>query len=121
VLLSDLLVPDGEAEALDLLPPGGAVLHVTDAAVGDPLGAAAAGGLALPPTVALRDSETGEVVIVTATAELRRRYARASAARAAALAARCAAAGLRYIPADTAAPVADLIFGQAELPMHVRS
>lgn len=118
-LLSDLLAPEGLDQALDLLPPGGAVLHVTEAV--DPLGAAAlAGGPRGTGTVELRDGETGEVVTVTVTPALRARYARLREARGAALAARCAAAGLRYIPVDTAAEVADVLFGDAGLPVHAR-
>ena len=118
VLLSDLLAPEGLDQALDLLPPGGAVLHVTDAA--DPLGPALAGDARGAGTVELRDGETGEVVTVTVTPALRARYARLLEARGAALAARCAAAGLRYIPVDIAADVADVLFGDASLPVHAR-
>jgi uncharacterized protein (DUF58 family) len=118
VLLSDLLAPEGLDQALDLLPPGGAVLHVTDAA--DPLGPALAGDARGAGTVELRDGETGEVVTVTVTPALRARYARLREARGAALAARCATAGLRYIPVDTAADVAGVLFGDASLPVHAR-
>ena len=104
VLLSDLLVPD-EAEALALLGAEGAVAHVTDPADADPL-AADRGG-----TLEIQDGETGEVVVVTAA--LRARYADLWRARRAAVAARCAAAGLRYIRADTTTPVADILFGPA--------
>jgi uncharacterized protein (DUF58 family) len=121
VLLSDLLVPDSQLDALELLAPAGAVLHVTDAAGADLLAAAFPGGSGGPHggmTVELRDGETGEVVTVTAGPGLRRGYERLSRERGAALAARCAAAGVRYIPASTAMPVADLLFGHAELPVR---
>jgi uncharacterized protein (DUF58 family) len=114
VLLSDLLVPDGQASALELLAPAGAVVHVTDAAA-FPGGPGSAGGTA---AVELRDGETGEVVTVTVTPGLRRDYERLSRARDAALAARCARAGLRYIPASTAMPIAGLLFSDAELPVR---
>lgn len=104
VLLSDLLVPD-DVGALALLGPEGAVAHVTDPADADPLAGDPQGALEI------RDSETGEVVIVTGA--LRARYADRWRAHRAALAARCAAAGLRYIPADTTTPVADILFGAA--------
>jgi uncharacterized protein (DUF58 family) len=68
--------------------------------------------------VELRDAETGEVITVTPGPALRRGYERLSRAREAALAARCAAAGVRYIPASTATPVADLLFGGAALPVR---
>jgi uncharacterized protein (DUF58 family) len=118
VLLSDLLAPEGLDQALDLLPPGGAVLHVTDAA--DPLALALAGDRRGARTVELRDGETGEVVSVTVTPALRARYARLREARGAALAARCSSAGLRYIPAGTEQHVADVLFGRADLPVRAR-
>jgi len=113
VLLSDLLVPASQAGALELLAPAGAVLHVTDAAAfpGDLDGTRGA-------VVELRDGETGEVVTVTVTPALRRDFERRSRAHGAALAARCAAAGLRYIPASTATTVADLLFSHAEGPVR---
>jgi uncharacterized protein (DUF58 family) len=123
VLLSDLLVPDSQVDALDLLAPAGAVLHVTDAAGADLLAAALPGGPGGPlrgATIELRDGETGEVVTVTAGPGLRRGYERLSQARSAALAAQCAAAGVGYIPAGTATPVADLLFSHAELPVRFR-
>jgi hypothetical protein len=104
VLLSDLLAP-ADVEALALLGPEGAVAHVTDPADADPLAGGPAGALEI------RDSETGEVVNVTGA--LRARYADRWRAHRATLAARCAAAGLRYIPADTTTPVADILFGPA--------
>lgn len=101
VLLSDLLMPAGQDEALDWLGRSGTAVHVIDPADADPLSG----------SVELRDSETGEVVVTTVTPALRRRYAELSAARAAELAARCAAAGVRYLRAETTTPVADLLFG----------
>jgi uncharacterized protein (DUF58 family) len=118
VLLSDLLVPGSQVDALGALGPAGAVLHVTDAAGADLIAAAFPGGRPGRATVELRDGETGEVVTVTAGPELRRDYERLSRAREAALAALCASAGLRYIPAGTATPVADVLFGHAELPVR---
>jgi hypothetical protein len=106
VLLSDMLVPDTADAALDLLGPGGVVVHVTDAA---PAGACLPGD----GTVELQDAETGEVVTVTVTPAIRRRYAQLSQARDDAVAARCAAAGAGYLRAPLATPVAELLFGHA--------
>jgi uncharacterized protein (DUF58 family) len=106
VLLSDLLIPDGPDWALDLLGPAGVVVHVPEA--GDPLGRDQAG-----TTVEVRDAETGEVVTVTVTPASRRRYAQLSRARDEAVAARCATAGVGYLRAPRATPVADLLFGYA--------
>ena len=61
----------------------------------------------------LRDSETGAVITVTITPELRRRYQELASARHAELATRCGAHGLRYIRADTTTTVADLLFSPA--------
>jgi uncharacterized protein (DUF58 family) len=105
VLLSDLLVPGGQDEAVGWLGPAGTVLHVTDPADADPFPGWGGG------PAELRDSETGEVVTVAVTPALRRRYAERSQARYAALSARCAEAGVRYIRADTTIPVAELLFG----------
>jgi uncharacterized protein (DUF58 family) len=106
VLLSDLLIPDGPDWALDLLGPAGVVVHVPEA--GDPLGREQAGA-----TVEVRDAETGEVVTVTVTPASRRRYSQLTRARDEAMAARCAAAGVGYLRAPRATPVADLLFGYA--------
>jgi uncharacterized protein (DUF58 family) len=106
VLLSDLLIPDGTDWALDLLGPAGVVVHVPEAS--DPLGREQADA-----TVEVRDAETGEVVTVTVTPASRRRYAELTRARDEAVAARCAAAGVGYLRAPRATPVADLLFGYA--------
>jgi uncharacterized protein (DUF58 family) len=109
VLLSDLLAPLADVgEAVGLLGPSGTVLHVVDPADADPL---LPGGLAASGTVELVDSESGEVVTVTMTPALRRRYTERFEARCAELSVRCADAGVRYIRAETTAPVADLLFG----------
>jgi uncharacterized protein (DUF58 family) len=106
VLLSDLLVPDGPDWALDLLGPAGVVVHVPEG--DDPLGRDQVGAM-----VEVRDAETGEVVTVTVTPASCRRYAELTRARDAAVAARCAAAGVGYLRAPRATPVADLLFGYA--------
>ena len=78
---------------------------MVDPADADPLPGAPAGA-----AIELRDGETGEVVTVTLTPGLRRRYRERFEARCAGLSARCAAAGVRYIRADTTTPAADLLF-----------
>jgi transcriptional regulator with XRE-family HTH domain len=111
VLLSDLLVPDGQDEAVSWLGPYGTVLHVIDPGDADPFavaGVAFAGGAA-----ELRDSETGEVLSVAVTPALRRRYAERFQSRCEALSARCAAAGVHYMRAETTTAVADLLFRTA--------
>lgn len=107
VLLSDLLAPAADvASAMDLLGPSGAILHVVDPADADPLPGAPSG-----TAIELRDAETGEVVTATLTPSLRRRYRERFEARSGELSARCAAAGVRYVRADTTTPVAELLFG----------
>jgi uncharacterized protein (DUF58 family) len=125
VLLTDLLAPASDvARAVDLLSPSGTILHVVDPADADPLSGApgvrgvrgvrsvrGAPGAQLGGAIELRDAETGEVVTATLTPALRRRYGERFEARRAELSARCAAAGVRYVRADTTTPVADLLFG----------
>ncbi|MBV9448062.1 MAG: DUF58 domain-containing protein [Streptosporangiaceae bacterium] len=105
VLLSDLFMPGEQDEAVDWLGSSGTILHVIDPRDADPAPALGAGG-----TVELRDSETGEVVVVGVTPALRRRYAERFEARCEALSARCAATGVRYMRAETTTGVADLLF-----------
>ena len=107
VLLSDLLAAaEDVVEAVDLLGPHGTVLHVIDPADADPAPGAPPGS-----AIELRDAETGEVVTATLTPALRRRYLERFEGRRAELSARCAAAGVRYVRADTTTAVGDLMFG----------
>jgi len=111
VLLSDLLIPPEEDEALDWLGSAGGVLHIV-APAEEALNASATDASATDASaVELQDAETGEVVAVTLTAPVAERYRRRLAARARELADRCARNGLRYVQADPALPVADLVFG----------
>lgn len=109
MLVSDLLAPGGDvARAVDLLSPSGTILHVVDPFDADPLAGASSGS-----AVELRDAETGEVVTATVTPALLRRYRSRFEDWSAELSARCAAAGVRYVRADTTTPVADVLFGQS--------
>jgi uncharacterized protein (DUF58 family) len=100
VLISDLLVPAVQDVALDWLGPAATVLHLADPAdTSPPLG-----------SLDLRDRETGETVRVTVTPALAARYRDLYRARAGELARRAVAGGVRYIPVDVTAPVADLVF-----------
>lgn len=106
VLLTDLLAPAPDvSHAVDLLSPFGTILHVVDPADADPAPGAPAGA-----AIEVRDTETGEVVTVTLTPGLRRRYRERFEAHCADLSARCAAVGVRYVRADTTILVADLLF-----------
>lgn len=107
VLITDLLAADRDVgEAVDLLGPAGTILHVVDPADADPLPGAPYGS-----AMELRDAETGEVVTATLTPALRRRYLERFEGRRVELAGRCAHVGVRYVRADTTAPVTDLLFG----------
>lgn len=102
VLLSDLLIPREQDEALAWLGPAGTVVHLAD-----PEDAA----LPLGTVMELHDCETAHAVTVTVTAAAQQRYRQLSGARAREFAKRAAAGGVQYLRAETSQPVADLIFG----------
>ncbi|MBV9280688.1 MAG: hypothetical protein JOZ41_11440, partial [Chloroflexi bacterium] len=103
ILVSDLLVPSDDFEALAALGGGGitaAVLHLVD--VED-----AAPGFRGP--LELRDRETGETLALAVTPALLQRYVAQFETRFRALAAHCAAHGVRYGRIATDVPPADLV------------
>jgi uncharacterized protein (DUF58 family) len=105
MLIGDLLVPADQEEAVRYLAGAGvtaAVLHVVDAAEAAPT---------LGGAVQLRDHETGDVVTLTVTPRLRRRYAARFAAWSQELSAYCAAHQVRYVRVPTAVPPAELVVG----------
>ena len=105
MLLSDLLVPADQEEAVSYLDGAGvtaAVLHIVDAAEAAPT---------LGGAVQLRDHETGDVVMLTVTPRLRRQYAARFAAWSQELSAYCAAHQVRYVRVPTTVSPAELVVG----------
>lgn len=103
MLLSDLLVPAEQQEALAALGGDGivaAVLHIVDPADAAPR---------MRGPVELRDRESGETIAVTITPALLQRYAAQFEARSQALATHCAAHGVRYVRVATNIPPAELV------------
>jgi uncharacterized protein (DUF58 family) len=94
VLISDLWTPDHADlfSALAAETTEATVLHLVDPAEALP----EAGG-----ALALRDRESGEHMQLTVTPAIRRRYAERFSARTQALAASCAALGIRYMRVQT--------------------
>ncbi|HWE63155.1 MAG TPA: DUF58 domain-containing protein [Chloroflexota bacterium] len=105
VLVSDLLVPADQEDALGMLSAEGisaSVLHIVDPAEALP---------DLDGALDLRDSESGAQLPITLTPALRRRYRERFEARAQAVAAFCASQDIHYIRVSTDVPPADLLAG----------
>jgi uncharacterized protein (DUF58 family) len=103
ILLSDLLVPAEQQEALAALGGDGTiatVLHIVDP------GDAAPG---VRGAAELRDRESGETITVTITPALLQRYAEQLEARSQALAAYCLTHGVRYVRVATSVPPTELV------------
>jgi len=103
VLLSDLLVPEQQENALAYLADDrvrASVLHIVDAAEAAP---------PLRGSVELRDLETGHRIEMVVTPALRRRYMARFEKRSEELAARCAAQQIGYIRVPTEISPSDLV------------
>jgi len=115
VLLSDLLAPLDQVEALGYLAMDGVqavVLHVVDPSEADP----PLGGM-----VELRDRETGDLVDLTVTPGLRRRYVARFAERAREVADACARYGLSYVRVSTSTTPTDMALTMLRREDVVRS
>lgn len=104
-LISDLLVPDEELEALGALTTDGveaAAIHIVDPTEAVPT---------MSGAVELADRETGELVTLAVTPDVRRRYIAGFEARLHAIEDWCAAHELRYFQVSTAVPPIDILAG----------